>query len=97
MNALFAVSLFPYAINQILWLGILEKTLEKEYILPPAYKIQFSYFGNIAVVTSRNSKYLRKFALLFNTENFDRWDNFLVIHPSESNWYLSSLHQGKLQ
>lgn len=43
-----------------------------------------SYLGNISVVTSRNAKYFRKFALLFNIENFDSWGNFLITHPSES-------------
>lgn len=73
-----ACFLFPRALNQILWL------LVKEYFFPLLIKPSFSYFGNISVVTSRNSKSLRKSALLFNIEHFDSWDNFLVAHPRES-------------
>lgn len=58
----------------------------------------FSHFGNISVVTSRNSKYLRKFAFLFNMENFDSWGNFLITHPSGSKLgSFSNWHQEKLQ
>lgn len=72
--------------------------VKRMHFFPLIMKPWFSYFGNISVVTSRNSKYLRKFALLFNIENFDSWGNFLIIHPSESKLVsFSSLHQEKLQ
>lgn len=62
------------------------------------YKTLILTFCNISVVTSRNSKYLRKFAFLFNMENFDSWGNFLIIHPSESKLgAFSNWHPEKLQ